>query len=56
MTYSGHALPVDRLVPPDWFLPQCLAWFFTMHTDVPEYWCVAEALIPNVNITPHATY
>ena len=48
-------------VQPDLFLPQCLhahyvaaayagrqglPWIFTMHSDDPDYWCVAEALTP----------
>ncbi len=42
-------------MPPDWFQPQCLAWFFTMHTVDPDYWCVAESLIPMINATPHSS-
>jgi glycosyltransferase involved in cell wall biosynthesis len=48
-------------VQPDLFLPQCLhahyvaaahagrqglPWIFTMHSDDPSYWCVAETLTP----------
>ena len=48
-------------VQPDLFLPHCLhahyvaaahagrqglPWIFTMHSDDPDYWCVAEALTP----------
>ena len=51
--FSRQSHCADRLVPPDWFLPLCLAWFFTIHTDDPEYWCVTEALIPKINATPH---
>lgn len=51
-------------VQPDLFLPQCLhahylaaahagrqglPWIFTMHSDDPDYWCVAEALIPEID-------
>ncbi|MBC1262226.1 glycosyltransferase family 4 protein [Synechococcus sp. BSF8S] len=49
---------------PDLFLPQCLhahylaaahagrqglPWIFTMHSDDPDYWCVAEALTPEAH-------
>ncbi|MCP9927195.1 glycosyltransferase family 4 protein [Cyanobium sp. CH-040] len=49
---------------PDLFLPQCLnahyfaathagrqglPWIFTMHSDDPAYWCIAEALNPEKN-------
>lgn len=48
-------------VQPELFLPQCLhahyvaaahagheglPWIFTMHSDDPDYWCVAEGLTP----------
>ena len=51
-------------VQPDLFLPQCLhahyvaaahagrqglPWIFTMHSDDPDYWCVAEALTPETH-------
>jgi colanic acid/amylovoran biosynthesis glycosyltransferase len=51
-------------VQPDLFLPQCLhahyvaaahaglqglPWIFTMHSDDPDYWCVAESLCPESN-------
>jgi len=51
-------------VQPDLFLPQCLhahyvaaahagrqglPWIFTMHSDDPDYWCVAEALTPEIH-------
>lgn len=51
-------------VQPDLFLPQCLhahylaachagrqglPWIFTMHSDDPDYWCVAEVLTPENN-------
>jgi colanic acid/amylovoran biosynthesis glycosyltransferase len=51
-------------VQPDLFLPQCLhahyvaaahagcqglSWIFAMHSDDPEYWCVAEALTPETH-------
>jgi colanic acid/amylovoran biosynthesis glycosyltransferase len=49
---------------PDLFLPQCLhahyvaaahagrqglPWIFNMHSDDPDYWCVAESLSPEIN-------
>ena len=49
---------------PDLFLPQCLhahylaaahsgrqglPWIFTMHSDDPNYWCVAESLTPETH-------
>ena len=51
-------------VQPDLFLPQCLhahyvaaahagrqglPWIFTMHSDDPDYWCVAETLTPETH-------
>lgn len=51
-------------VQPELFLPQCLhahyvaaahagrqglPWFFAMHSDDPNYWCVAEALTPETH-------
>ena len=51
-------------VQPDLFLPQCLhahylaaahagrqglPWIFTMHSDDPDYWCVAEDLTPETH-------
>jgi colanic acid/amylovoran biosynthesis glycosyltransferase len=51
-------------VQPDLFLPQCLhahyvaaahagrqglPWIFTMHSDDPDYWCVAEGLTPETH-------
>ena len=51
-------------VQSDLFLPQCLhshylaaahagrqglPWIFTMHSDDPDYWCVAEALTPETH-------
>lgn len=51
-------------VQPDLFLPQCLhahyvaaaiagrqglPWIFTMHSDDPDYWCVAESLNPETH-------
>jgi glycosyltransferase involved in cell wall biosynthesis len=51
-------------VQPDLFLPQCLhahyvaaahagcqglPWIFTMHSDDPDYWCVAKALTPETH-------
>jgi colanic acid/amylovoran biosynthesis glycosyltransferase len=51
-------------VQPDLFLPQCLhahyvaaahagsqglPWIFTMHSDDPDYWCVADALTPETH-------
>ena len=51
-------------VQPALFLPQCLhahyvaaahagrqglPWIFTMHSDDPDYWCVAEALTPETH-------
>jgi colanic acid/amylovoran biosynthesis glycosyltransferase len=51
-------------VQPELFLPQCLhahyvaaahagrqglPWIFTMHSDDPDYWCVAETLTPETH-------
>lgn len=58
-----HTLHFLNQVQPDLFLPQCLhahylaaahagqqglPWIFTMHSDDPDYWCVAEAITPEI--------
>jgi glycosyltransferase involved in cell wall biosynthesis len=58
---TRHTLKFLTEVQPDLFLPQCLhahycaaahagrqglPWIFTMHSDDPDYWCVAESLTP----------
>lgn len=58
---TRHTLQFLNQEQPDLFLPQCLhahyvaaahagrqglPWIFTMHSDDPDYWCVAEALPP----------
>lgn len=59
-----HTLRFLNQVQPDLFLPQCLhahflaaahaglqglPWVFTMHSDDPDYWCVAEATTPEAH-------
>ncbi|MDI9406535.1 MAG: glycosyltransferase family 4 protein [Chitinophagaceae bacterium] len=61
---SRQTLQFLNQVQPDLFLPQCLhahyvaaahagrqglPWIFTMHSDDPDYWCVAEALTPETH-------
>jgi colanic acid/amylovoran biosynthesis glycosyltransferase len=58
---TRHTLEFLNQAQPDLFLPQCmnehylaaahagrqgLPWIFTMHSDDPDYWGVAEALCP----------
>ncbi len=59
-----HTLHFLNQVKPDLFLPQCLhahylaaahagqqglPWIFTMHSDDPDYWCIAEAITPEAH-------
>jgi colanic acid/amylovoran biosynthesis glycosyltransferase len=61
---TRQTLQFLNLVQPDLFLPQCLhahyvaaahagrqglPWIFTMHSDDPDYWCVAEVLTPEAH-------
>jgi colanic acid/amylovoran biosynthesis glycosyltransferase len=61
---TRNTLQFLNQVQPDLFLPQCLhahylaavlagqvqlPWIFTMHSDDPDYWCVAEALTPELH-------
>jgi hypothetical protein len=61
---SFHTLQFLNKVQPVLSLPQCLhahyvaaahagrqglPWIFTMHSDDPDYWCVAEALTPETH-------
>lgn len=61
---TRHTLQFLNQTQPDLFLPQCmhehylaaahagrqgLPWIFTMHSDDPDYWCVAESLCPESN-------
>jgi colanic acid/amylovoran biosynthesis glycosyltransferase len=61
---TRQTLQFLKQVQPDLFLPQCLhahyvaaahagrqglPWIFTMHSDDPDYWCVAEALTPETH-------
>jgi colanic acid/amylovoran biosynthesis glycosyltransferase len=59
-----HTLNYLNHTQPDIFLPQCLhahylaaahagrqglPWIFTMHSDDPDYWCVAQVITPELN-------